>query len=322
MPASPSGPSKSSERLRRLLVVVPYLVKHPGTSVEELTRLFSVSKRDLLSDLNLLFVSGLPPYGPGDLIEVDVDDEGRVWVDMADHFARPLRLTRSEALALYLRGKELLGAPGLPEAAAIESALSKLEERLGPDTLGEMTGRVEAAETGAPSDVLERLRQAAAEHERLEIDYYAASRDATSTRRIDPEEVFTDGGHWYVVAWDVDADGERMFRVDRVRDVRDTGDRFEARGLAGAGRPLYTRSREDVRVRLRLRPGARWVSEYYDVEDVAEAEGDLEVTLPTKQLAWVVKLLLRLGGQAVVLDPPELRDAVRDAASETLSRYR
>jgi len=316
------GPSKASARLRRLLVAIPYLVKHPGTPIEELTRLFSVSQRDLLSDLNLLFVSGLPPYGPGDLIEVDVDDEGRVWVDLADYFARPLRLTRSEALALYLRGKELLGAPGLPEAAALESALAKLEDRLGPETLGAIEGRVAAAEADGPSDALDRLRQAAADRERVEIEYYAASRDETSTRSIEPEEVFTSLGNWYVVAWDLGAGGERMFRVDRVKAVRETGERFEPRGLAGAGRPLYSRSREDVPVRLLLRTGARWVAEYYETTDVTEREDGLQVTIPTKQLAWVAKLLLRLGGEAVVLDPPELREQAREAALETLARYR
>jgi proteasome accessory factor C len=64
------------------------------------------------------------------------------------------------------------------------------------------------------------------------------------------------------------------------------------------------------------------VAEYYDVEDVAERPDGLAVTLPTKQLAWVVKLLLRLGGEARVLEPPELREALREAASETLTRYR
>jgi len=79
--------------LRRLLVLVPYLVKHPGTELSEITRLFGVREDELTSDLNLLFVSGLPPYGPGDLIGVAIED-GRVWIEMADYFARPLRLTR------------------------------------------------------------------------------------------------------------------------------------------------------------------------------------------------------------------------------------
>jgi proteasome accessory factor C len=314
------APSKAADRLRRLLLVVPYLVRHPGVSVAEATRLFNISEKQLLADLNLLFVSGLPPYGPGDLIEVDID-EGRIWVRLADYFSRPLRLTRREALALYLRGKELLGAPGLPEAPALQSALDKLQDHLDPELLGEASGRVEAAEGGRPADTLERIRRAVSELEGLEIDYYSGSRDETSVRRIDPEEVFSALGNWYVVAWDHSVDDERTFRADRIKEIRETGDRFEPRGLAGAGRPLYTRSREDIEVRIRLKPPARWVAEYYEVERTAEQEGDVEVTLPTKQLAWVAKLMLRLGGQARVLEPEELREQTRELARRTLSLY-
>jgi len=58
-------------------------------------------------------MSGLPPYGPGDLIDVDFQGD-RVTVTMADYFGRPLRLSRSEALALYLRGTALLAMPTSP----------------------------------------------------------------------------------------------------------------------------------------------------------------------------------------------------------------
>ncbi|MDP9342888.1 MAG: WYL domain-containing protein [Actinomycetota bacterium] len=315
----PAG--KAAERLRRLLVWVPYVVRHPGSRVAELARMFHVSEDELLSELNLLFVSGVPPYGPGDLIEVQVED-GRVWIDMADYFSRPLRLSRSEALALYLQGKALLGTPGLPEAEPLESALAKLEAELGPEMLGRLAGRVEAAEGGRPADTLEALRRAAADRRRLEIEYYSASRDATSVREIDPEEVFSAIGNWYVVAWDRQADGERMFRADRINTVRETGERFEPRGLAGAGRPLYTRSDQDVRVRLLLRPPARWVAEYYDVESINEHyDGTVEVTLPTRHLAWVAKLVVRLGGEATVVEPAALRDNVRDVARRALALY-
>ena len=94
-------PSKASVRLRRLLALVPYVVQHPGTPLSEISQLFDLAESELMEDLNLLFMSGLPPYGPGDLIDV-VIEEGRVWIEMADHFARPLRLTRNEAVALYL----------------------------------------------------------------------------------------------------------------------------------------------------------------------------------------------------------------------------
>ena len=311
-------PGKTAERLRRLLVVVPYLVRNPGTAVPDLSRLFGVSETEILDDLNLLFLTGLPPYGPGDLVEVDIDDERRVWVRMADHFSRPARMTREEGLALYLRGNEVLGAGAVEEAEALRSALRKIADALGADALAQA---VEVAE-GGTTGPLGAVRAAAAEHRTIEIDYYSGTRDELTTRRVDPEQVFSALGNWYVAAWDRSAEDERLFRVDRIREARATDERFEPRGLAGAGRDLYTGTEEDVDVRLRLRPGARWVAEYYVVRDEEERDGDLEVTLPTKSLAWLPKLVLRLGGQVQVLAPPELGAATRDLARRTLARYR
>jgi len=307
--------------LRRLLVLVPYLVKHPGTELSEITRLFGVREDELTSDLNLLFVSGLPPYGPGDLIGVAIED-GRVWIEMADYFARPLRLTRAEALALYLRGTALAVTPGLREATALASALRKLEERLGPETLGELAERVEAAEDGRPSETLDALRKAVATNERVRIEYYAASSAETTAREVDPEEVFFAIGNWYVAAFDHRSGEERLFRADRIRSVEPTGEGFEPRGLAGAGRALYTPTERDVPVKLLLHPAARWVAEYYEVDAETEgAGGDLEVQLPASRLEWVARLVLRLGGEAEVLSPPELKDRVRELASRTKELY-
>jgi proteasome accessory factor C len=304
------------------LVVVPYVVGHPGARVEEISRLFGVGERELLEDLNLLFVSGLPPYGPGDLIDVQVE-EGRVWIAMADYFSRPVRLTRSEALALYLKGKALLGAPGLEEAPALASALEKIEQGLGRDTLESLAGRVEVGGGGRQAAALAAVRLAVERRERLEIEYYTAARDELTTRRIDPEQVFSSIGNWYVVAWDHLANAERLFRADRIRSVTPTGEPFEPRGLMGAGRPLYTRSARDIPITLVLAPGARWVAEYYATERVTPREdGSLEVTLPARELQWVAKLILRLGGEATVVRPPELAEMVRDTARRTLALYR
>src|SRR6266511_2138756 len=197
----PRRSSRASERLCRLLVVVPYVLRHPGVRIDELTKLFDIGEAELLEDLNLLFMSGLPPYGPGDLIDVQVE-EGRVWIDMADYFSRPVRLSRSEALALYLRGKGLLGAPGLEEAPALASALAKIEQALGADTLESLSGRVEVGPPEHVGTALAAIRQAVEGKERLEIEYYSAARDELSTRRIDPEHLFLAIGNWYVVAWD------------------------------------------------------------------------------------------------------------------------
>jgi proteasome accessory factor C len=314
--------SKTSSRLRRLLVVVPYLIQHPGTPVVDAARLFDLSEREVLDDLGLLFVSGLPPYGPGDLVDVDVQD-GRIWISMADYFARPLRLTRSEALALYLRGRSLAATPGVPEAPALTSALEKLADGLGRDTLGDLPDRVHAADAAGEPPALATLRRAVASHERVRIQYHAASTAETSTRDIDPEEAFFAIGHWYVVAWDHRSDAERLFRADRIRAAEPTGETFEPRALEGAGRALYTPSERDVDVRLRLGAGARWVAEYYETSEETElADGRLEIVLPAARLEWLERLALRLGADVEIVEPPGLEGRVSDLARRTLERYR
>src|SRR3989454_299241 len=106
------------ERFRRLLTMVPYIVKHPGVSVRDIRSRFGITRSQLVADLNLLFVCGLPGYGPGDLIEAFVDGN-RVWIRLADYFSRPLRLTAAEGLLLYA------GARALASAGAGDEALER-----------------------------------------------------------------------------------------------------------------------------------------------------------------------------------------------------
>src|SRR5204862_1591285 len=186
----------TAERLGRMLVIVPYLVQHPGTSLQSASGIFDVPRDQLRRDLDLLFLSGLPPYGPGDLIDVEVDEDGGIWISMAEQFARPLRLTRREALAVEVRATELLATPGVPQAPALESALGRLRQALGETTAG-----IEGAGRGTPPPFLDEVREAADEHRRLLVEYVAASSTARTRRTIDPESVFSSLGNWYVAAW-------------------------------------------------------------------------------------------------------------------------
>jgi proteasome accessory factor C len=305
-----------------MLVIVPYLIRHPGTSLDQAAELFDVPAVQLRKDLDLLFLSGLPPYGPGDLIDVEIDERDGIWISMADHFSRPLQLTRQEALALELRGAELAATPGVPQAPALSAALAKLREALAAHHGDHPDGAIDAAPMGQPPPLLQQIREAAQEHRRIQIEYFATSTNTWSNRVIEPEEVFVSLGRWYVSAWDVGASAERLFRADRVRQVKRTEEFFSPRGLEGAGRPLYTPTESDVDVRLRLGPAARWIAEYYETSEETELpEGVLEVVLPTSQLGWIARLLLRVWPDVLLVEPPELRDLALDLARDSLALY-
>jgi proteasome accessory factor C len=85
---------------------------------------------------------------------------------------------------------------------------------------------------------------------------------------------------------------------------------------------IFVPSPQDMLATLVLEPSARWVAEYYPVEDTEEAgEGRLRVKLRVGDPEWLTRLVLRLGGTAVVVDPTGLSAAVHRAAADALRNY-
>src|SRR5436189_161893 len=139
---------------------------------------------------------------------------------------------RRSATTAERLGRMLVIVPYLVQHAGtgLAYAAEKLRDALGSDTFGDAAG-IEGAVTSSAPAHLDALRAAAADLRRIRIDYTAASTGERSVREVEPEAVFASAGHWYVVAWDVAADGERLFRADRVSAVEETGGGFGPRGL-------------------------------------------------------------------------------------------
>ncbi len=303
----------AGEEIQRILALVPWIVAHPGTPKAEIAERFGVSVETLDEDLDLVLMIGVPPYSPGDYVDVDKDDDG-VTIRLADYFERPLRLSPGEGLALLAAGRALLAVQGSDPNGPLATALEKLEGALElPDLV---------VDVGQPSQ-LGVVRDAAARHERIEIDYWSAGRNEFTTRRIDPEIVFFATGEWYVGAYCHAAHDERMFRVDRIRAVRGTGESFEPGATGFEAGDVFRPRTDDPRVTLRLQPAAAWVAESYPTESVTErADGTLDVVLAVTEPAWLARLLLRLGADAEVVAPPERRRVARETAERVLQRYR
>jgi len=94
---------------------------------------------------------------------------------------------------------------------------------------------------------------------------------------------------------------------------------LEPRDLADG---IFQPSTDDLLVTLRLEPSARWVAEYYPVEETKAARGGgLTVRLRVGNPAWLVRLMLRLGASGELVDPPELAADVRRLAAQGLLNY-
>ncbi len=313
-------------RLRRILLLLPYAIQHPGVGIDELALKFGVRKKDLVEDLNLVFMCGLPGYGPGDLIDATIDDD-RVYVRMADYFSAPLRLTPVEALALYAGGQALVDLPDMQEADSLRRALAKLRRALGAGGDGngleppDLSVQLEAG----PSSHLATVQRGVAQTRKLELDYFSATRGELTSRTIQPWGLVAAVGRWYLVAWDELSDDERMFRVDRIKRaaVRDEGfeppvdfdpARYRGAFVEGAGEQTVT---------LEISPAAaRWFSDYYRPRSVEELRGGWQrVEIATGSTRWPALLVLRLGADVRKVAPESVMDEVRRLAAAIAARH-
>jgi proteasome accessory factor C len=180
---------------------------------------------------------------------------------------------------------------------------------------------VEVARRPGP---LADIRDALARERRLHLTYFVPARDETTERDVDPVRLLMVDGRWYLEGWCYRAEEVRLFRLDRIEQLTVLDVATEPREVAPRDlrEGLFRPSPEDTVVTLELDPGARWIVDYYPMESVDELPDErLLVRLRAADDRWLRTLVLRLGGSARVLDPPELADAVRERAEQALEAY-
>ena len=185
------GPRRSAERLRRLLVMLPWLMERGEVPVAEMAARFELTEAELVGDLELAALCGLPPF-IDEMIDVFID-EGVVFAGLPRLFTKPLRLTAPEGFALLTSARAAMQLPGADPDGSLARALAKLAGVLGDDGVV-----VDVPQPPATAD----LAAAVNDNARLRVRYWSANRDEASDREITPRSIFLDRGHWYVIADD------------------------------------------------------------------------------------------------------------------------
>lgn len=312
----------STERLVRMLGLVAYLDKNERVPVPELARHFGVSERQIISDVELLWVSGTPGYAPDDLIDFDYDqfERGIISITADRGMRRPLRLGAREAIVLLsaLQAvREVLGSGISPTATEVlDRAVTKLRAATG-DAVEALD--VHLSVVGDES-VRTAVGQALSGARRLRMRYVNAD-DVVSEREVDPTRVYTDQGVTYLQGWCYRADGERTFRFDRIlgAEVLDVG---VERRAASRAPETYRPAPDGALVTLDLHPAARWLAEQVPVESVTDLDdGTVRVTLRVGDPAWLRALLLREAGRVRAVTPVAAAAEAVQAARDALDAY-
>ena len=220
--------------------------------------------------------------------------------------------------------RTLAEVPGLGERSAVDRALAKLEAAAGAAAAGAQSVHVDL-EAGAEAEVLAAAREALAGHRRLRLDYLVPSRDETTRRDVDPMRIQNVESRWYLEAWCHRAEAVRLFRLDRIVGIEvldEDGTPPPQARSRDLDEQLFSPGPDDLTVTLEVAPAARWIVDYYPVESVEElAGGRLLVRMRTADTRWLQQLVLRLSGQARVLEPAELGADVARIAADALAAY-
>ncbi|MEJ3651749.1 YafY family protein [Actinomycetes bacterium KLBMP 9759] len=303
-------------RLLSLLSLLQTPREWPGS---ELARRLEVSPRTIRRDVDRLRDLGYP-------VEASRGSEGGYRL-VAGTAMPPLLLDDDEAVAIVVGLRSAAGqaVAGIDEASM--RALAKLEQVL-PSRLRYRVGALGAATTTMPSDgpsvepeVLSVLAAAIANRERARFRYRTHD-GAEAARHVEPYRLVTAGRRWYLVAFDVERDAWRSFRVDRVTDVRGTGARTTPRELPGgddadaatylqssmySSAPTYS---ADVTVHA---PAATVVGRLGDTPQdvVAIDDTTCRVRSHTDTLPWIASKLVSLGFDFEVHGSPEVVEHLR-----------
>ena len=177
------GPQPLKDRIRRLLVMLPWLMERGSATVAEMCERFQVSEAELVADLEQVSMCGLPPY-IDEMIDVFIDD-GVVEVGIPRFFTRPLRLTAPEGFTLLAASRAALAMPGADPTGPLARAIDKLEVVLGDSGI-----EVYLQQPLVTSDIVDAITAG----RRLAITYWAGHTDEVTDRTITPRAVFVDRG--------------------------------------------------------------------------------------------------------------------------------
>lgn len=310
-----------ADRLQRLLLLVSTASARP-IRIEELAKRLDCSVEEVERDIDTVSLVGVPPFDPGDLIDIAVED-GWVSVDIDQGFGRPTRLTATEAAAVTASARALA-----PEDPALGSALAKLSEAVAPgqrplfDALVRQLGWAPAE---APGQVASTLTEAIDRQLEVEIQYFAQTELSARPRTVRPRAIGTIDGVSYLSAQN-SSGGERMYRLDRIARAELTANRFDPlpeidlrAALAKVAR--LGRSHDLPRAVVRFAPAVADAirARFRDIRDLDDES--IEASIAYTTVPWLVSFVLSWGGQARIVEPAEAREALRDSIARALEAH-
>jgi predicted DNA-binding transcriptional regulator YafY len=311
-------------RTDRLFAILLEIQSTPRITAARLAERFDVTKRTIYRDVLALMEANVPVIGTA----------GKGYHIEEGYFLPPVSFTQDEALILILGAAAMHQHFDAQYRVAARSAGNKIRSTLPlmmrkeVDYLRDSIAFYAQSPSGRPdpADALPQIRRAVMERKRIAFRYYKRNADPAEpmVREVDPYALVNFHGNWTMIGHDHLRRDLRMFRLDRMEAVLVTTKSFERpRSFSLNSRaPEGTDAGRTYRIRID-RSIHRWVKEQppYTIVKSETKKDSVFLTVRTNQQEQLISWLLRWGGQAEAMSPPEFRTAFISHLRTILSRY-
>ncbi|MCR4431520.1 MAG: transcriptional regulator [Tepidanaerobacteraceae bacterium] len=315
-------------KFSRMMDILMHLQARSLVKAQELADILETDLKTVYRDIESLRTANIP-------IESKPGRYGGFYIPKDFYFKAP-KLSPEEIAVLFFAGEVLVKKNGFMFEKDFKTALSKLKNTLAKEEIKTSSGKItsityeiETLKTKLWENLFYIIEKCISERKSIEVDYYTLSRDETKRRILDPYHLIYKNGAWYLIAfchWRKDV---KIFRVDRIKAVNETGASFVIKKSFSLREYLknswqITRGEEvDVVVRF-FPPASRMVREMEWLPTqkiVEEKNGSIIFSARVSGLIEIKRWILGYGSQAEVLEPQSLRQEIFYESEKILSRY-
>jgi proteasome accessory factor C len=288
------------ERAARMLDLVPYLHKHQGISVNELAAEFKVERKELLEDLQALWMCGENKF---DYMDLEFESD-YVFIRNADTLKAIRTLANPERISLLI-GLSLIESEIAEES--LRTDITLLRKKLGENLEAQL-----AASASISAVHVATIEDAIKGRKKLEFSYYSPSDDVKTLRQVDPLFLSVENGSHYLIAYCHTSSAQRTFRLDRISDLTLLHVTTQAQASVDENNSTFA-------VRIKLHHNLRKNRETLGA-NVIENEDSFLVHIFSE--SWIVRTVLAGLGGIELLDPENVRESIHRRAQSIRALYR
>jgi len=297
-------------RAIRLLDLVPYIVAHPGISITELAKEFSITRDEVLKDLNLLFLCGLPGYTPLELIDISFDEESVVIRD-PQNLAAPRNLNESEALIARIALAAL--EESTPRTAAAYPQIVALREKIAKAFSSSIPASAITFTLDKERATLEAIEGAIKQELDLEITYNNVTKDSSSRRSITPISIIAEDKRTLVSAYCHSAKALRTFNLAQISEVS-----TKARIVRADLERLEDSRGSSAEVIIKSEDSSFLSENASSLKELSKSCYQIDIFQPE----WIVRSVLAGVDSIELAKPLELRAEIAERANRALLAYK